>query len=213
MVRVASFRNQLWIAAMLAAIWIPATAQAPASAVQAQSAVIRVTSPRPAQRQTDNFVTVHYELQNPTAAVGRLSQFPGAIGRERPHTTTTSTEQSFTGLTAGPHVITVRLVDANGTAIPDSQTQVQFVVIPTAQNGGAITQAPATPGNQTATPAPQAQNAGCGRQQVQTAAVLPDGSLLPVAGIVGFSFLFGGIVCGALKKPRNLDASDKAPRP
>ena len=38
--------------------------------------------------------------------------------------TTASTEQSFTGLTPGPHVITVRMVDANGTAIPDSQTQV-----------------------------------------------------------------------------------------
>ncbi len=211
MVRVASFRNQLWIAAMLAAIWIPATAQAPASAVQAQSAVIRVTSPRPAQRQTDNFVTVHYELQNPTAAVAGSPNFQVQMDGNDP-TTTTSTEQSFTGLTAGPHVITVRLVDANGTAIPDSQTQVQFVVIPTAQNGGAITQAPATPGNQPATPAPQAQNQAADGQ-VQTAAVLPDGSLLPVAGIVGFSFLFGGIVCGALKKPRNLDASDKAPRP
>ena len=38
---------------------------------------------------------------------------------------------------------------------------------------------------------------------VQTASLLPEGSILPVAGIVGFSFLIGGIVCGALKPPRS----------
>ncbi len=44
-------------------------------------------------------------------------------------------------------------------------------------------------------PAPAVQSA-----VVQTVSALPDsGSLLPVAGIVGFSFLIGGIVCRMLK--------------
>jgi lipoprotein-anchoring transpeptidase ErfK/SrfK len=202
-VGVASYRNQLWIAVLLASCWIPALAQAPAGSVQAQSAVLRVTSPQSQQRQTENFVTVHYELQNPTSAPSGSPNFQVQLDGQDPITTAT-TEQSFTGLTAGQHVVTVRLVDANGTAIPDSQTQVQFFVVPTAQNGGATgTQAPTAQGNQTTSPTPQAMNKDSEPSaNVQMAGVLPEGSLLPVAGIVGFSFLLGGIVCGALKPPR-----------
>jgi hypothetical protein len=37
---------------------------------------------------------------------------------------------------------------------------------------------------------------------VQQAGLFADpGSLLPVAGLVGFSFLFGGIVCALKTKP------------
>ncbi len=133
--RATSYRNVLWILAVLAMSWIPALAQAPPSGAQAQSAVIRVTPPHPQQRQTVNFVTVHYELQNASSsAAGFLKT--------------------------------------------------------------------ANPGNQT--PLPQAMNPASAQSAaaVQTASVLPDsGSLLPVAGIVGFSFLLGGIVCGAIKRP------------
>ena len=123
--RVTLYRNLLWIIALLAAGCVGAPAQAPASAAQAQSAVLRVTSPRPEQRQTDNFVTVHYELQNPTSASAGSPNFQVQLDGNDP-VTTASTEQSFTGLAAGQHVITVRMVDANGTAIPDSQTQVRI---------------------------------------------------------------------------------------
>ena len=37
-------------------------------------------------------------------------------------------------------------------------------------------------------------------EQVEKAGILPDSaSLLPVAAVVGFSFLLGGIVCGTMK--------------
>lgn len=37
--------------------------------------------------------------------------------------------------------------------------------------------------------------------RVETASMVPDSaSLLPVAAVVGFSFLLGGIVCGTIKK-------------
>jgi hypothetical protein len=172
-VRLTSYRNLFWIIALLAAFTATALAQAPADAAQAQSAVVRVTSPRPEQRQTDNFVTVHYELQNPTSASAGSPNFQVQLDGNDP-VTTTSTEQSFTGLTAGQHVITIRMVDANGTAVPDSQTQVRIFVVPTAQNGG--------------------------ETQVERASIIPDSaSLLPVAALLGFSCLVGGIVCGAWK--------------
>jgi len=142
MVRVASYRNQLWIIALLGAFWAPATAQAPPSAAQAQSAGVRVTSLRPAERQTADFSTVKDQWQSPN-------------------------------------------------------------LVATAQNGAVANQATTTAKKPTAPAVPDAQ-AGevVDGNQVQTAGVLPDGSLLPVAGLVGFSFLFGGIVCGALKRPR-----------
>ncbi|MFZ0704295.1 MAG: hypothetical protein WAM71_01745 [Candidatus Korobacteraceae bacterium] len=38
------------------------------------------------------------------------------------------------------------------------------------------------------------------QDRIEAASILPDaGSLLPVAAVVGFSFLVGGIVCGAWK--------------
>ncbi len=193
--RVTLYRNLLWIIALLAAGCVGAPAQAPASAAQAQSAVLRVTSPRPEQRQTDNFVTVHYELQNPTSASAGSPNFQVQLDGNDP-VTTASTEQSFPGLAAGQHVITVRMVDANGTAIPDSQTQVRIFVTSTAQNGG-------TPGTQ-APSAPQGKNTAPAQAEgrVEMAGMFPDSaSLLPVAAVVGFSFLLGGIVCGWKTRP------------
>lgn len=200
--RLISYQKLLWIIALLGASCVAAAAQSPTSAAQAQSAVLRVTSPRPEQRQTDNFVTVHYELQNPTSAPAGSPNYQVQLDGNDPISTST-TEQSFTGLTPGQHVITVRMVDANGTAIQDSQTQVRIFVVPTAQNGG-TTRTPSPSSNQTASPTPQSKNLepGQAEERVETASILPDSAnLLPVAALVGFSFLVGGIVCGAWTRP------------
>jgi hypothetical protein len=55
---------------------------------------------------------------------------------------------------------------------------------------------------QTSTQGPQAvdSNSGQSEGRVETAGIFPDSaSLLPVAALVGFSFLLGGIVCGSIK--------------
>jgi LPXTG-motif cell wall-anchored protein len=166
------------------------------TSTQAQSAAIRVTSPQQNARQTANFVVVRYELQDPTSAPAGSPNFKVQLDGNDP-ITAASTEQNFTGLTPGQHVITIQLVDANGTPIPNSRTQVQFVVLPTAQNGG-------QPGGQgtgagsTQTPGPsQASHKAADGQvaDVQLASSLPQtGSLMPVVSIVGFGLLVGGIV-------------------
>ncbi len=143
--------------------------------VQAQSPVIRITAPQQHQRQTANFVTVRYELQNPTSAPAGSPNFQVQLDGSDP-VTTASTSQNFTGLTPENHVVTVRLVDANGTPVPQSQTQVQFAIVPTSQNS-------ASPGT------PQAKVVG------DTDASLPEaGTLLPVLSVIGFGVLVGGIV-------------------
>jgi hypothetical protein len=63
------------------------------------------------------------------------------------------------------------------------------------------TQSPA--GNQPTGPASQATSSNSVQTEgrVDKASIIPDsGSLLPVAAVVGFSFLLGGIVCGTIKK-------------
>ena len=59
-----------------------------------------------------------------------------------------------------------------------------------------------TQGTTVASPAAQVQSTKAGQTglEVEEASVIPDSaSLLPVAALVGFSFLLGGIVCGSIK--------------
>lgn len=193
-------RSGTLIALLLPALVVTGSAQTNSAApAQAQSAVIRVTSPQQHQRQTANYVTVQYQLQNPTSAVAASPNFKIQLDGNDPITTGT-TEQSFTGLTPGQHVVTVQLVDANGTVVPESQTQVVFVVLPTPQNGATQNAAPSAGGGQPATPAPQARvNNPAANSLPGVETSLPEaGSFLPILSIIGFGVLFGGMV-SALK--------------
>jgi hypothetical protein len=192
--RVHLVSKSLRVILLLLAVSAPSVGQVQAgSAAQAESAVIRVTAPAQNARQTANYVTVRYELQNSTSAAAGSPNFKVQLDSNDP-ITTASTEQNFTGLTPGQHVITVRLVDANGTLVPNSQTQVQFLVVPTAENGG--TQNQGAGSAQRSAPVPQALlHVGAGKLAgVQMASSVPQGSLLPIVSIVGFGLLVGGIV-------------------
>ncbi len=97
--RFTSYRHLLWTMALLAALWHRSFGASPRPMPPKPKArSLRVTSPRPQQRQTDNFVTVHYELQNPTSAPAGSPNFQVQLDGTDP-VTTASTEQSFTGLT------------------------------------------------------------------------------------------------------------------
>lgn len=121
--RVTSYRNLLWITALLASFCVAGSAQTPPGGNQGQTAVMRGTSRDPQQLST----------------LGT-----GAIGM---------------------------------TSSADSRTQ-------------------------TATSNRQAKSAELGQagDRVEKAGIVPDSaSLLPIAAVVGFSFLVGGIVCGTIK--------------
>jgi hypothetical protein len=81
--------------------------------------------------------------------------------------------------------------------------EMQLPKVGSAENAGqAAAQSPADPNSQADTPRPEAANNNSGQVEgrVETASLLPDSaSLLPVAAVVGFSFLLGGIVCGTIK--------------
>jgi hypothetical protein len=131
-------------------------------------------------------------LVNPTASAASSPNFKIQLDSNDPVTTTTS-QQSFTGLTPGSHVVTVQLVDANGTLIPNSQAQVQFTVMPTTQNGGA---APQSGTQGVSTPAPQAKAtiAPGVTAESHEDSLPPASSSLPILSIVGFGVLVGGVI-------------------
>lgn len=191
---------QVLLLLTLVGSWTLAQTPGTTAQAQAQSALIRITSPQQHQRQTVNYVTVHYELQNPASEQAGSPNFQVQLDGNA-----ATTDQSFTGITPGRHVITVRLLDANGAVIPNSQTQVEFTVVPTAQNGGAARSQPSSGSStQTSSLAPHAGGGSVAQdsQQIEEAAIVADlHSLLPVAGIVAFSFLFGSIVSAIKTRP------------
>jgi hypothetical protein len=89
--------------------------------------------------------------------------------------TTTSTSVDFTGLTPGPHTVTVQLVDANNTPIAGSQTLVHFTILQPVAQGNAP-RAALDPAAQHESSLPHAR------------------TTLPLLSVIGFGVLVGGIV-------------------
>jgi hypothetical protein len=140
----------------------PGTASAPA---------ITILEPQSGAKLAQDFVSVRYELSNPNAVPGTPNYRVQLDSRDAVQTS--STNQQFTGLTAGVHNVSVWLVDANGTPINGSHATVQFILVPPQPAPQPDTQAPKEP--------------------------LPAGSSpLPLLSVVGLGVLCGGLI-SALK--------------
>jgi hypothetical protein len=92
------------------------------------SSVLRITAPRQGERLRQNFVNIQFELTNGGASAAGVPNFQLKLDSQDP-VTTNSTNYTFTGLTPGPHTVTVQLVDANGTPIAGARSEVPFVVL------------------------------------------------------------------------------------
>jgi len=103
--------------------WLGLTQTAPAQAA------IRIVSPEAGERLSTNFVTVRFELLEPGATPASSPNYLVRLDGREP-VRTTDTEFTFSGLTAGTHTVMVELVDANGTPIAGTRTQVRFTVAP-----------------------------------------------------------------------------------
>jgi hypothetical protein len=157
-----------------------------------QVGVVHITAPRQDLRQIANFIDLRYELTTPAIAASSSPNFKIQLDSNAT-VNTTSTQQSFTGLTAGTHVISVQSVDANGTPIPDSQATVRFTVVPTTTNGGSVSQSRT---QATLTSPPQAKTAIAPGVTVgdHEDSLPPASSSLPILSIVGFGVLVGGVI-------------------
>lgn len=149
-----------------------------------QSRLIRILTPVASQTLANNAINVRFELTTPAAYAGTPNYLVQLDGSDPVRTSTTA--QTFTGLAAGAHSVTVTLVDANDTPVPGGRASVQFVVAPQTQQPAA-TQGTTGPGGDISS------NSGSGNAQAESD--LPKASSpLPLISVIGFGILVGGIV-------------------
>ncbi len=151
----------------------------PAPGPAPQGASIRIDTPRAGDKLNTSYVTVHFELLNEGAA-GNIPNFRVQLDSRDP-VTTTSTDQTFTGLRPGNHVVRVQLVDANGTPLPGGSSEVQFTVVPS----------PNTPGSSSLI---QGYHDAALLDPSDPASLPSSGSELPLLSVIGFGVLLGGII-------------------
>ena len=155
---------------------------------------IRIVSPKAGDKLVNNFVDVTYEVASPASAASTPT-FRLRLDNRDP-VTTTDLSHTFTNLTAGAHTVTVELVDANGTPVPGSLSQIEFNVV-VGQSSP----------NKLPTPRARVKDA---RGHYQPANWDPatdqdklpqSGSALPLLSVIGLGVLIGGLA-SALKVTR-----------
>lgn len=156
----------------------------------AQGNVLRIISPRNGERVRQTFVNVQYELTNSGASAAGTPNFQLKLDGRDP-VTTNSTSQTFTGLTPGPHILAVQLVDANGTPVAGARSEVQFVVLQAAPTPVAAVslrnRSPQMIAAALRVEEPQ------GRAAEEEPELSSAAGALPLLSVIGFGVLLGGI--------------------
>ncbi len=149
---------------------------------------LKILAPRNGEKISTSFVDVRYELLTPAVASG-TPDFRVQLDADSP-VHTTDTQHTFADVTPGRHTVTLEVVDANGTPIPGTRTEVQFEVVPSPGNPGN-----SPPGSASkAGPGGSLVNASQHEPQKSGSEHLPNtGSSLPLLSVIGMGVLIGGI--------------------
>lgn len=170
---------------------------------------LRILSPQNGQKLGVNFVNVQYQITNPSAAASGLPTFQLRLDSGDVIQTASET-YTFTGLRPGQHVITVELVDANGSPVVGARAEVRFLVAPT-QNPPAAS--PSSSSNSSSGPSiltasvqqsaparvdtdgqhPSANTANDPNTPNSNKPLPQTSSALPLLSVIGFGVLVGGI--------------------
>ncbi len=149
---------------------------------------LKILAPRNGEKISTSFVDVRYELLTPAVASG-TPDFRVQLDADDP-VRTNDTRHTFADVTPGLHTVSVEVVDANGTPVPGTRTEVQFNVLPSPENPGT-----GPPGSASNT-APGGPLVNASKQEPQNpgAQHLPNtGSSLPLLSVIGMGVLIGGI--------------------
>ncbi|GAC1644937.1 MAG: hypothetical protein NVS9B15_02300 [Acidobacteriaceae bacterium] len=137
----------------------------------APNSALQILAPKPGEKVTNDSVTIRYALRA-AATVQSIPTFQLRLDANDV-IQVADTSYTFTGLQLGSHSVTIQVVDANGTPVPNAESQVQFTIV----------QAQAS------------QEVEADNETVSQASTLvadpADGSL-SVLGVVGFGVLVGG---------------------
>lgn len=153
-----------------------------------QPSSLRIVSPKPNERLTQTFVAVQYQQLSPAASGAPIYELRLD---ERDPVQTTDTNYTFNGLTVGAHDLIVQIVDANGTAIAGTRSEVKFVVVSPAASAGTTGLGQAAYLPELPLPMPPAGD-------------LPGGTgSLPLLSVIGFGILVGGVISALRTRPGN----------
>ena len=161
---------------------VPSQNNGPAPTQSAQAAV-SILKPAAGAKLTQDFVTVSYALTNPAASASGTPNFQVRLDSRDP-ISTTSTDHTFTGLTPGPHSVTVQLVDANGTPVNGGKAVVNFTVVRSA----AMLHGPQAIAAALRINPSEIRVANTSRPEPVHSA-----GTLPLISVIGFGVLLGGI--------------------
>jgi len=119
--------------------------------------VVRFLAPQPGEKIQQSAITVRYAIDQPQAVAASTPSFNLRLDGRDP-VNTEEKESTFTGLAPGTHTLAIDVVDANGTPIAGTHSEIQFTVAlepPASAPIPAPSATPATPAqnNQTAPPA------------------------------------------------------------
>jgi hypothetical protein len=167
------------------ALGSPQSGQAAVPQAAVQPSSLRIVSPKPNEKLAQTFVAVQFQQVSPASPAGSPTYELRLDGRDPVQTT--DTNYTFNGLTAGSHDLIIQIVDANGTPVSGTRSEVKFVIVN-----------PATTGATTGTG--QAFNLPVLPQTPLTD--LPSGnSSLPLLSIIGFGILVGGVISALRTRP------------
>jgi hypothetical protein len=156
-----------------------------AAAQSVQPSSLRIVSPTPNEKLAQTFVAVQFQQVSPASPAGTPTYELRLDGRDPIQTTDTT--YTFNGLTPGSHDLIVQIVDANGTPVSGTRSEVKFVTVN-----------------------PAASGATSGTGQVLNLPVLPQtplsdlpngNSSLPLLSIIGFGILVGGVISALRTRP------------
>jgi hypothetical protein len=165
--------------------------------------VLRITAPHQGERLQQSFINVQFELTNGGASAAGVPNFQLKLDSQDP-VTTTSTSYTFTGLTPGPHTVTVQLVDANGTPVAGARSEVPFVVLqPAPTPGAAIALQHQRPSMiQAALRIEQPRQESKDQEKNNDDQPTSAAGALPLLSVIGFGVLLGGIASAMKTRPK-----------
>ena len=155
---------------------------------------VRIVSPKAGDKLVHDFVDVTYEVATPVSAASTPTFRLRLDGRDP--VTTTDLSHTFTNLTAGAHTVTVEMVDANGTPVPGSLSQIEFNVVVGQSNPNRL------PGPKARVKDASGHYQPANWEKATDHDNLPQtGSALPLLSVIGLGVLIGGLA-SALKVTR-----------
>ena len=149
-----------------------------------QNSALRIVAPKANEKIAQAYVVVEYQQVAPASAASTPTYELRLDDRDPVRTTDTS--YTFNGLAPGAHDVVIQVVDANGTPILGTRSEVKFQVVNPPSGGSAR---PGPTSSLPPLPPPLASD-------------LPSGNgSLPLLSVIGFGILVGGVISALRTRP------------